>query len=194
MSATISKRCCLRPKSWCTSCSTLAPNLQMNDSVNASAMLCCYVVSAGSEQAASLTNDVLPCSWCTDVFALRFKLVAADPVAYYNILESACGSAVRGQEGSSSHNNSSEPGSSSRSSGQGQENRIRKLGGKKSKGSGSRSRRSSSVCKAENASKGSEKKEPGLTPAAAAGQRAVRSTLWYGRSSCQCSNCWILRM
>ena len=126
----------------------------MNDSVNASAMLCCYVVSAGSEQAASLTNDVLPCSCCTDVFALRFKLVAADPVAYYNILESACRSAVRGQEGSSSHNNSREPGSSSRSSGQGQENSIRKLGGKKSKGSGSRSKRSSSVCKAENASKG----------------------------------------
>ena len=87
---------------------------------------------------------------------MRFKLVGADPVAYYNILENACRSAVRGNEGRSSWNKNSEPGSSSStassSSSKGQERSIGKLGGKKSRNSSSR--RSRSVSIDENACKG----------------------------------------
>ena len=113
---------------------------------------------------------------------MRFKLAAADPVAYYNILESACRTAARGIQGgsssrtnnswsktselssnstatSSSQTNNSELSSnstatSSSSSSGGQTNSTGKPGGKKDRGSCSS--RSSSVCMAENqnASKG----------------------------------------
>ena len=101
-----------------------------------------FIVRFYGENVTSLTGNVLACWCCTDILGLRFKLAAADPVAYYNILESACRVAVRGNESSnSSWSNNSGPRSSSSSS-KGQDHIIGKLGGKKSRGS-------SSVCKAE---------------------------------------------
>ena len=119
-------------------------------------MLCCYVVFAFMVTSYSFANDVLPCCCCcADVLRVRFKLAAADPVAYYNILESACRTAARGNEGSSSsHSNKAGSSTASSSSSRTQQNSVGRPAGKESRGSGTR--RSSSICKAEsrNAPKG----------------------------------------